>query len=445
VDNDGWTPYLISEWESLVGYPDQPPVDANVVRGVAEVDFDDGPTIDLPVAVWNNPSINPVNEKGSPPSRSVFGIGRSSDLIRSFLNESFVPSGYMGLYFGSRSLNCSEDGELTIGGWDEARATGSFVNYTMNSVPMNTTCPLQVRVKALTLNSDEGAHPLIGDGQSIGACIDPFQNSIGLTDALYSIWANLTQHRTEADGPPFTDQTYPLANERLIDTLDIELEGGYSTTVSHCELVSLQRGANLEDVGEYTVINNSRIMASVSHGQTDLGTDFGILLGGAFLASTYLRIDYETNQFSLAPCVSGRNILPNIHKQCSKDTSIPSKTNGTIPAATTTSPSTGNSSHGLSTDTKATIGGAVAGGVIALVGVAIAWLAYQHAQRSEAARRKSEAETLGLDRPRTLSTYKGMSPMPSQADAVSPKTYQSVAGKPSVPSVELPKSIIGEN
>jgi hypothetical protein len=406
---------------------------------VAEVDFDDGPTIDLPVAVWSNPSIDPVDEKGSPPSRSVFGVGPRSDLIRSFLNQSFVPSGYLGLYFGSRSLNCSEDGEMTIGGWDQARARGPFVNYTMNAVPMNTTCPLRVLVKALTLNNDEGSHPLISEGQSIPACIDPFQNAVGITDALYSIWANLTQHPTEADGPPFTDQTYPLANERLIGTLDIDLEGGYSTTISHCELVSFERGANLEDIGEYTVINNSRIMASVSHGPTDLGDNFGILLGGAFLASTYLRINYENNQFSLAPSVSGKNISPNVQKVCSKNTTILPKTNGTVPAASPT-PSSSGSNSGLSADTKATIGGSVAGGVIALIGVAIAYLAYRHARKSEDARRKSEAEKLEIVRARTMSTYVGMSPMSKPPDAGSPSAAEPDGGKPSIAAVELPKS-----
>ncbi|KIW07988.1 uncharacterized protein PV09_01887 [Verruconis gallopava] len=435
VSNDGWTPYLQGDWEAIVGHVDDPPADANVIVGVASADFDDGPTIDLPIAVWSNPKIDPVSQKGSPPSRSVLGIGRSSDLIQSFLNQSFVPSGYMGLYFGSRSLNCSEDGLITIGGWDQSRVAGPFVNYTMNTIPMNSTCPLQVWVSAMNLNNDEGSHPLITGGQKVPACVDPFQSAIGVTDALYAIWANVTRHPTEPDGPAFTDQTYPLANERLMDTLDIELEGGYNTTISHCELISLQRGANFDDIGEYSVVNTSRIQASVSYGPTDLGDNFGILLGGVFLASTYLRIDYENNQFSLAPSVVGGSPSPNVQKVCSKDISLPSKTNKTVPEASSSAES-GNVATGLSADTKATIGGSVAGGVIGLMGVVITYLAYKHSKKVEKHRRESEAE---MKRIQTMSTYVGTSPVPKPEDASSPTHSGLGTGTSILASEELPK------
>lgn len=409
VTDDGWETWLPSDWEELVSHVDEAPTGSRPLYGVAEMNLDDGPTIDLPIAVWSNPSIDPVKKKSPPPSRSVLGIGPSSDLIRSLLNGSFVPSSFMGLYFGSRSLDCSEDGELTIGGWDSSRVSEPFVNYTMNSVPINATCPLQVRIKGITLNNDEGSHDLIPDGLSVPACIDPYQNAIGFTDALYAIWANLTQHPTVPDGPPFTNQTYPLDNERLIDTLDIELEGGYTTRISHCELISLQRGADLNGVGDYTVTNSSRIMASVSSGATDLGTNFGVLLGGAFLASTYLKIDYEEGVFGLAKARGPvrDSPKPSLVKVCSKDTSIPKKANDSIaeassPAALDAKKDTG--AGGISADTKATIGGSVAGGIIALIGVVIAYFTYKHAKGAERARKQSEAERLEieLERTRTL-------------------------------------------
>jgi hypothetical protein len=442
VENIGWTPYLQDDWEHIVGHLDKPPANTNVVRGVAEADFDNGPTVALPIAVWNNPSIDPTTEMGSSPSKSVFGIGSSSDLIKSFLNGNFVPSGFLGLYFGSRSLNCSEDGEMTIGGWDGARVAGPFVNYSMNAFAMNTTCPLRVRITSLKLNNDGGAFELISGDQGIEACVDPFQNAIGFTDALYAIWANVTQHPTEADGPPFTDQTYPLANEHLIDTIDIELEGGYSTTVSHCELVSLERGANLDNIGEYSVVNSSRIMAAISHGPTDLGTDFGVLLGGAFLARTYLRIDYENNQFGLAPAISGSSVSANVHKVCSRDTSVPNKTNDTIPTTSPKPASNSGAGAGLSTDTKATIGGSVAGAVIALVGVYITYKAYRHSQRADEARRKNDAEMLDIGRSRTFSTNSGMSPRPEASNAMSPGTGRTDGEAPSVSPLKLPEARI---
>jgi len=448
VENDGWKPYLTSDWEDIVAHVDDPPSGANVVRGVAKADLDDGPTIDLPVAVWSNPSVDPINEKVPSPSRSVFGIGPSSDLLRSLLNGSFVPSSFMGLYFGSRSLNCSQDGELTIGGWDSSRVRNPFVNYTMNAVGMNATCPLRVRVRAMTLNTlDQGSHDLITTGESIPACVDPFQNAIGLPNDLYTIWANVTQHP-----PDFGNQIYPLANEHLMETLDIELEGGYRTRIPHCELVSLQRGADVNGIGDYTVTNRSRIMASVSSGINDLGEDFGILLGGAFLANTYVRIDYENAVFGLsrAEGVQGNSQVNPLQKVCSKDTSIPTKANDTLadsssPAALDAEKAGGNGG-GLSTDAKATIGGSVAGGVIALIGVVIAYMAYKHAKKAEYARKQSEAEKMDLERARTMSTYVGMSP---QIGGVSPGLKpmdglaEAASGGKEVTAMGLPKAALG--
>lgn len=154
----------------------------------------------------------------------------------------------MGLYFGSRSLNCSEDGELTIGGWSSLRVREPFISYSMNAVPMNATCPLQVRVTGMRLNTlDQGSHELFQGAEAVPACVDPFQNAIGLTDALYETWARATQHPTD-----FANQIYPLENEHLMETLEIELEGGYRTTIPHCELVSLQRGADINGIGDYS-------------------------------------------------------------------------------------------------------------------------------------------------------------------------------------------------
>lgn len=325
----------------------------------------------------------------------------------------------------------------------------------MNSVPMNATCPLQVRVKGLRLNTlDEGSHELIMNGESIPACVDPFQNAIGLTDALYEIWANLTQHPTN-----FSNQVYPLANEHLMETLRIELEGGYKTTIPHCELISLQRGADVNGIGDYTVTNRSNIMASVSSGVTDLGTNFGILLGGAFLASTYLRIDYEENVFGLTPAegILGNSQQSSIHKVCSKDTSIPSKANSTISDASSPAAldSAGDSNGdkrngGLSTDAKATIGGSVAGGVIALIGVVIAYMAYRHAKRAEKERRQSEAQKMEMEmeRSRTMSTYVGMSPqiglgLSPGSRALDPNSPELNVSKEKTASVELPKPAMG--
>ncbi|TID16795.1 aspartic-type endopeptidase [Venturia nashicola] len=112
---------------------------------------------------------------------------------------------------------------------------------------------------------------------------------------MYRRWEDATEHPTYNATPPFTSQSYPDANEHLIGSLYIELEGGYNTTISHTELESVERGQKLDGLGEYAPLNNGRIMASVAHGPADYGTDFGMLRGGVFLASTYVFVDYESS------------------------------------------------------------------------------------------------------------------------------------------------------
>ncbi|TLD25697.1 aspartic-type endopeptidase [Venturia nashicola] len=180
---------------------------------------------------------------------------------------------------------------------------------------------------------------------------------------MYRRWEDATEHPTYNATPPFTSQSYPDANEHLIGSLYIELEGGYNTTISHTELESVERGQRLDGLGEYAPLNNGRIMASVGHGPADYGTDFGMLRDGVFLASTYVFVDYESNKFGLAPAVLG-TMKSNIKKQCSKHTNIPpalisTETNSTHSSNSTTKAA----SAGLSASDKIAIGVSIPAGV----------------------------------------------------------------------------------
>jgi hypothetical protein len=182
---EGWNPLSDSFWAAKVQTVDSLPSGAISEKGIADVLFDDGPDVNLPIAVWNNPTMQLVYGVSSP-AKSVLGMGPKSDLLQTLLNASMIPSKFMGLFFGSRSLNRPVDGELLIGGWDKSRVNGSFVNYTIAAFPMSIGCPLRVKVKRVILSNDRGSHPMLDEGQTVLACIDP----VGPTSSFRSANGN---------------------------------------------------------------------------------------------------------------------------------------------------------------------------------------------------------------------------------------------------------------
>jgi hypothetical protein len=171
-DYDGWKPLSDSFWAAKTQNVDPLPSGAIAKKGIASAQFDDGPRVDLPIAVWNNPAMQLVYGISNP-AKSVLGMGLKSDLLQSFLNASLIPSTFMGLFFGSRSLSKPVDGELFIGGWDQSRVQTPFVNYSINAFPMSIGCPLRVKVKKVALNNDRGTHQMLDEGRTVLACIDP--------------------------------------------------------------------------------------------------------------------------------------------------------------------------------------------------------------------------------------------------------------------------------
>ena len=93
--------------------------------------------------------------------------------------------------------------------------------------------------------------------------------------------------------------------------MTIELEGGYTSTIPHYELVWFERGTVYSDLGEYGVTNTSRIMASFGNGMTDYGENFGILLGGVSRGDVCFRGLELSNLGTL-----------DVRKMCSLNTSV---------------------------------------------------------------------------------------------------------------------------
>jgi hypothetical protein len=291
------------------------PFAESIDNGYAEAKFNNGTSVELPVEVWSNKSHTVEST-----NKSFLSLGPHSSFTSSLLRLGKIPSKLTGYYHGSRSIEKATDGELIVGGWDRARINGSMVNYTIAKYRMDIPCSLVVKVKAFTLGNHEGSFPILDPGTERLACIDPMQNAFTLPSDLFARWANVTRlPLNSAPHGPLDYQTYPKANEDLIGSLSIELEGGYTTEIPHHELVTQQRGPLMSENGAYTVDSNATtIMSAVNMGPVDYGDDFGILLGGVFLSNNYLIIDWDNGVFRLAPVTDHGQVGPaNIQTGCS--------------------------------------------------------------------------------------------------------------------------------
>jgi len=233
-------------------------------------------------------------------------------VLRSFVDAKAVPSTTMGLFLGSRSQNQAADGELIVGGYNSARVSGPFTNFTIGAGYLDIPCPLQVLLKDVQLNNANGSHSLFADsGATVAACIDPLQNGFSFTQVMFERFASLTQLPASSSfntSNSAQNIIYPSwANEPLIGNLTITLSNGYQTVIPHHELVSQQRGTDSE--GKYGIVDPTKLSVAINIGPTDFGVQIP-LLGGLFLSQNYLLVDYARNTFGLAPAVTGNTNTP---------------------------------------------------------------------------------------------------------------------------------------
>jgi hypothetical protein len=325
---------------------DPSPNGAHVIRGYDLASF--GPNVSVPgfpFETWSHSTSS---------NRSSLGLGINSSVISSFIGANVAPSPEVGLFYGSRSIQYPSDGEMVVGGYNSGLVNGSFSNFSLGSSYLDQPCLLQVLLKDVVVTTSNGTRTSImpDPGARVPACVNPVENAFQFTPAMYKVWANLTQH--PSNPPPdgsknFTDQTYPLANEALINELIITLEGGYQVTIPHFELVTLERGVNAQ--GLYDVINSSRIQAAV----TSNGGRFSFpILGGVFLSQNYLKVDYSRKVFGLAHASMGSVENSTVVSTCVENDVQPVQ-----PSQPPQSPSSSSSSTSLPDGSLGT--GAIAG------------------------------------------------------------------------------------
>ncbi|KAH7129249.1 hypothetical protein EDB81DRAFT_907316 [Dactylonectria macrodidyma] len=423
-----------SDWD--VPVTDAEPNDGSttVVRGYDIANFTDaGATIpDYPLEVWaNQESVN----------LSALALGPKSSTLQRLVNYDLAPSAVFGLDYGSTSELFPRDGQLVIGGVNEARfdadKTGEFDMWGADA-PAN--CPLQVLISDFILTNEDGEHSLLPDAYSkVSACIDTIQNSFTLTDSMFAKFQEIGNH-IETDGQAFRPASFPADREKLLGSLTIRFANGYSSVIPHYELVNHERGTNSQ--GKFAVTNNSRIAATVASGQSDLGANVPIL-GGVFLSQNYLQVDYERQKFWLSPQVGNGTKTDDIATVCTTDDDDASKT----PSATSTSVPVAGVGMGVK------VGVPVAIGSVAAIGI-VAFLLWRR-RRKQVAAAKAAAVEMSANSPSTthLQPVAPGSPTPppiapiashttlTELESPAPRSAQiiamSVGGSPPMKPVEM--------
>ncbi|KAF7556788.1 hypothetical protein G7Z17_g1088 [Cylindrodendrum hubeiense] len=392
-----------SDWD--VPTKDAQPNDGSttVVRGYDIANFTDGPAVipDYPLEVWaNRESVN----------LSALALGPKSSTLERLVDNNLAPSTSFGLDYGSTSELFPRDGQLVIGGVNEARfdddATGEFEMWGADA-PAN--CPLQVLISDFILTNEDGDHSLLPDEYSkISACIDTIQNSFTLTDSMFEKFQEIGEH-IDSDGSDYWPATFPANREKLLGSLTIRFANGYKSVIPHYELINHERGT--DDQGKYAVLNNSRISAAVASGQSDLGANVPIL-GGVFLSQNYLKVDYEQKKFWLSPQVGNGTKTDKIATVCTETDDDTEKT----PSATPTPEAASSTGMGVK------VGVPVAVGSVAAIGI-VAFLLWRRRRKQAAV--KTAAVEMANNSPSTvhLQPVPPTSPSPSPPPPAPPTPY----------------------
>ncbi|GKT40992.1 uncharacterized protein ColSpa_01173 [Colletotrichum spaethianum] len=291
--------------------------DTTVLHGYDVANFTDAPAVAFgyPFEVWADyDSMN----------KSAVAFGPNSSTLESFLRNKLAPTGSFSIDYGSTSELYPRDGQLVVGGFNEARFDDSKVTkFSMWGANAPVSCPLQVTISDIILTNKDGDHSLSDPGVRVAACIDTVQNSFTFTPTVFDRFQKLGNH-IDSDGEAFDASEFPADREPLLGSLTIKLSNGYTTVIPHYELVHHVRGTDSR--GKFAVLNNTRIDTTVSSGLSDLGQNI-TLLGGVFLSQNYLHVDYNAGNFWLSPQVANGTLPDHITAAC----------NGTSTATTNTS------------------------------------------------------------------------------------------------------------
>ncbi|KAK1056199.1 hypothetical protein LTR74_015110 [Friedmanniomyces endolithicus] len=359
--------------------------------------FNDRVSFQSAASVYGFPVVMDSEPQGG--SFSGLPIGTNSSFLRAAVHGGVAPSQVVGLWAGSRSLT-PVDGLMVLGGYDAARVNGNFTSFPVADASAALPCPLQVNITGLYF----AGQSLLGDSQAMTACIEPYVQRFVFTPAVAQTFAQITaQNASLYKGMDYNASSTPPGN------LTITLSNGYTTNITNDELFTLRRGS--DQYGRYAITNNTVVEAGISDNRAKSPASQTPTLGGLFLTFNYLVMDYENDEFRLAPAVASDaqtgSSLTTVCTPTAPPSAIPSPTPAPPPANHT-----------------AAIAGGVVGGVVglALIAAAIAFVLFRRRRRQRQDRTEIQPSMPEMESPvmspRTMSDANTLRSPMSRWDSV---------------------------
>ncbi|KAL8651016.1 MAG: hypothetical protein Q9226_004899 [Calogaya cf. arnoldii] len=301
-------------------------------------------------------------------------LGQNSSFLAAVTRARVAPSSVWGLDAGDRSLS-PRDGKLVVGGYDASRIAGELTTFPLGAWANQQPCPLQVTVSdVLYLAPDGKNYPLAAmPPTGVTACIEPQQQRFTFLPTMVRNFASLTAYSRAYPGLVFPTEFRPTG------ALHIRLDNGYNTTIPNDHLFNPKRGSDQN--GQYVVTNSSILETGIGYNVDDADSDVQLILGGLFLTYNYLVVDYDNNQFQMAPSVQGdQGSSEAITTIC--DPALPTRGPDDFPQA--------QSSDEDEPSRSAAIGGGIAGGVVGLAVIAVLCYFLGRKRRRDRHRRQQE-------------------------------------------------------
>jgi hypothetical protein len=204
-----------------------------------------------------------LNERGNRSNAGMLGLGINSSFLDRAVRDELSPARGWSLYSGSQSQARPSGGELVVGGINEARVDGTMHWSNISDMAGDRPCPLRTVIKELyiTLENDTQV-PLKSGGESIAACIEPYDNLFRFTPSMLLNWKQITGFDERLLGVYAPDNRLNLsfveegllynASKTMKWSLTVALDNGYTATLPSYELQAPLRGWN--SFGERTAV-----------------------------------------------------------------------------------------------------------------------------------------------------------------------------------------------
>jgi len=299
-----------------------------------------------------------VAEEGSSVP-GVVGMGLSSTVLRDLAARDAIAGKTYSLYIGQgfERAGGAVNGSNVFGGYDSGRFTGPVHKYPMNTARTN---PMTVKIKDIVITSSQDLNSNVSlfDTQKFPEMKSrPSTFEAELTTSQfplslpYALTQNFIAHLGASQDNTWGDNSLKL-KDAFAGTLSIVLEDGFTVTFPS------------------EVLSNASNITPIQDRSEDDTAPF--YLGSAFLGQVYLMADFEAQNFFLAEAIQKNNaVMP-----------VPFCPKGPEPVAYQ-SPKQG-------AWVKQGLIGAVIGGVLGGIGIAICAYCFVSSCRRRVAERKVE-------------------------------------------------------